>query len=354
MKKNKCPVCNKECVMLLTHITKMTDDKHKNYVKSIYEEIDPYLKNNLYVYEIEKELQNKYPFKIKTLIESRSLQMYKGSRREVIFKERRKGKENPVFKNGTIKKISNTVLTLWKNGKYDSRINGMTGKTGKTNPKFNIKTYLKNRFGEICMVYHHELKCNIKECSFNQKIINIHHIDENHSNFLISNLEPFCVSHHMDNHYKKDRNILPFVEITRDFKFDSAHNLLNYDGKCKNLHGHTYFLSVSIKKRINKETGMVMDFSILNKMVNEHIIEEFDHNYINDVMKENPTAENMLIWIWERLEKIALLKGISKIKIWESPESSAEVTKEDMLNSKLYLDTYYNDIESFFNKKEKK
>jgi 6-pyruvoyltetrahydropterin/6-carboxytetrahydropterin synthase len=353
MKKNKCPVCNKEYLNLTLHLIKKQDLNHKKYIKSVYEEIDKYLKNNLYVFEIEKILEDKYPFKTESLINSRSYQIYKGNRRKIIFQQRRKGKENPVFKEGTIEKISHTVSTLWKDGKYDSRINGMKGRIGKKHPEFNIKTYLRNRFSKICLTYHHKLECNAEKCTFNQNIINVHHVDENYSNFLITNLEPLCVSHHMDNHYRKDRNLQPFVEITRDFKFDSAHNLLNYDGKCKKLHGHTYFLSVSIKKRINKESGMVMDFSTLNKIVNKYIVEEFDHGYINDIMEENPTAENMLVWIWGRLEKNALLKGMNKIKIWESPESSAEVTKDDMLNSTAYLKTYYDDMEKFFNEKIK-
>lgn len=351
MEKIKCPVCNKIVNNFLSHCSMKKDIEHKNYIESIYKEIDVYLEKDFYVFEIEKELQSKYLFKIKSLISKRSKQLYKGKRREKVFKERRKGDNNPVFNDGIIEKISNTVLSLWKNGNYDSRINGMSGKHGKENPKFNLGIYLKNSYNKICETYHKGLKCNIDNCKYDQKIINVHHIDEDHSNFLISNLEPLCVSHHMDFHYN-ERNKQPFVEITRDFKFDSAHNLLNYKGKCQFLHGHTYFLSISIKKRIDKETGMVLDFSILNKIVNDCIIEEFDHKYINDVMEQNPTAENMLIWIWERLEKIGLLKGLIRIKLWETPESCAEVTKNDMLNSDSYLDTYYEDIQKYLNSKE--
>jgi len=57
------------------------------------------------------------------------------------------------------------------------------------------------------------------------------------------------------------------VEITREFTFDSCHKLLDYDGKCANLHGHTYHLQISLKRRINPKTGMVIDFGDLNRIV---------------------------------------------------------------------------------------
>lgn len=346
----KCIICNKEVKNICIHISKKQDIHHKKFVKKIYSELDPLLKTSLFVREIDEIFIEKYGFSIKSFIGKRSKELFP-IRRLSPTTERRRGKNNPVFTNDTINKIKRTVKKSWDNGKYENRINGMLGKTGKLNSRFKIRKHLKPIYNEICEMYHNGLRCISNNCKYDNNIINVHHVDENHSNFLISNLEPYCVSHHMNFHYKKNRKLQPFVEVTRDFKFDSAHNLLNYEGKCKNLHGHTYFLSISIKKRVNQETGMVIDFSILNKVVNDYIIDEFDHKYINDIMKENPTAENMLIWIWERLEKVALLKGLSKIKIWESPESSAEVTKEDMLNSDFYLDTYYNDLEKFRNNK---
>lgn len=105
--------------------------------------------------------------------------------------------------------------------------------------------------------------------------------------------------------------------ITKKFTFDSAHNLKNYKGKCKNLHGHTYVLYVTIIGEINKKSGMVMDFSDINYIVKEKVINSFDHNYINKILKQ-PTAENMSVWIWDKLKKH--LK-IYKIELWETPDS---------------------------------
>lgn len=351
MEENVCPICNKKSKSINSHLTKKTDDKHKNFIIKLKEDIKYYLNKNYYVFEINEIIKKKYliNFDVKSIISKYSKEI--GINGYNIISIRRKGGGNPVFTNGTIDKIKNSVKALWDNGVYDNRVNGMTGKTGKDDPKFNLITYLKRRYKNLCYAYHGK-KCINNNCKFDQSKIDVHHIDEDHSNFLLSNLEPFCIRHHMNYHYESSKK--PFIEITREFRFESAHNILNYSGNCKNLHGHSYILHVSIRKRINSETGMVMDFSILDKIVNEHVVENLDHKYINEVMKENPTAENMLIWIWEKLEKEALLKGLTKIKLWETEKSSAEITKYDVLKSEEYLKTYYYDIEKYLKKQEDK
>ncbi|MFO7873956.1 MAG: 6-carboxytetrahydropterin synthase [Bacteroidales bacterium] len=74
----------------------------------------------------------------------------------------------------------------------------------------------------------------------------------------------------------------PVIRITKHFHFEAAHALWNYDGPCKNIHGHSYQLYVTVKGRpINKpdhpKHGMLIDFSMLKDIVNEHIIEPYDH-----------------------------------------------------------------------------
>jgi 6-pyruvoyltetrahydropterin/6-carboxytetrahydropterin synthase len=96
------------------------------------------------------------------------------------------------------------------------------------------------------------------------------------------------------------------------FYFDSAHYLPDYCGKCENLHGHTYRLEVVIEDGV-KEDGMVLDFTILKGIVVEEVIDKLDHMGLNDILK-NPTAENIVEWIWARLEKRLPLKSI---KLWE-------------------------------------
>ena len=72
------------------------------------------------------------------------------------------------------------------------------------------------------------------------------------------------------------------IRITKEFQFEMAHALWNYDGKCKNIHGHTYILYVTIigvpeKDKNSPKNGMVMDFGDLKKIVMENIVDKHDH-----------------------------------------------------------------------------
>ncbi|MBP6557998.1 MAG: 6-carboxytetrahydropterin synthase [Flavobacterium sp.] len=72
------------------------------------------------------------------------------------------------------------------------------------------------------------------------------------------------------------------IRITKQFSFETGHALYGYDGKCKNVHGHSYKLSVTvigqpITDTSNVKYGMVIDFSDLKKIVKEEIVDIFDH-----------------------------------------------------------------------------
>jgi len=72
------------------------------------------------------------------------------------------------------------------------------------------------------------------------------------------------------------------IRITKQFSFETGHALFGYDGKCRNVHGHSYKLSVTvignpISDNFNVKFGMVIDFSDLKKIVKEEIVEVFDH-----------------------------------------------------------------------------
>ena len=127
---------------------------------------------------------------------------------------------------------------------------------------------------------------------------------------------------------------MPKVSIVKKFKFDSAHCLPNHEGMCQRLHGHSYVLEIGIEgypQKSGAETGMVMDFGNLKQIVNREVIDKLDHRLINETI-ENPTAENMAIWIWETLMFDAHLKGISKITLWETPSSRACLNVKGMLS----------------------
>ena len=75
------------------------------------------------------------------------------------------------------------------------------------------------------------------------------------------------------------------VRITKEFKFEMAHALHGYDGLCKNIHGHSYKLFVTVKGEIkndkgNPKDGMVLDFDILKSIVKPDIINKYDHSLV--------------------------------------------------------------------------
>jgi len=81
------------------------------------------------------------------------------------------------------------------------------------------------------------------------------------------------------------------IRITKEFHFEMAHALLNYDGLCSSIHGHSYILSVTllgdpIKNNAHPQNGMVIDFTLLKNIVKENIIDKHDHALM--LNKETP------------------------------------------------------------------
>ena len=104
--------------------------------------------------------------------------------------------------------------------------------------------------------------------------------------------------------------------VCKEFTFDAAHHLTEYKGKCENIHGHTYKLQVCINEQV-KEDGLAFDFVKLKKIVNENVVDILDHSDLNDMFGQ-PSAENIVIWIWDKLKD---LLSLDEIKLWESPGS---------------------------------
>ena len=140
------------------------------------------------------------------------------------------------------------------------------------------------------------------------------------------------------------------IRITKQFNFETGHALYGYDGKCKNVHGHSYKLSVTvIGKPItdvsNVKFGMVIDFSDLKKIVKEEIVDVFDHATVFnqntphvELAKElkdrghhvilvnyQPTSENMVIDFSTKIKK-RLPENIElfSLKLQETDTSFAE------------------------------
>lgn len=99
--------------------------------------------------------------------------------------------------------------------------------------------------------------------------------------------------------------------------FDAAHRLLNYEGKCRNLHGHRWQVKLYLKSGELNEQGMVMDFSDIKKIL-EKILP--DHQYLNEIYSFNPTCENICHHLFYQIKKeIPILHGL---ELFESPNAS--------------------------------
>ena len=109
--------------------------------------------------------------------------------------------------------------------------------------------------------------------------------------------------------------------IFKKFSFDSAHFLPNVadDHKCKNVHGHTYHLTVFIEGDLDPKLGWVMDFTDLKKVI-DPLLKRIDHKFLNDIQGlENPTCEIFAKWVWDEI--IVDLPGLYKIELNETPTS---------------------------------
>jgi 6-pyruvoyltetrahydropterin/6-carboxytetrahydropterin synthase len=102
-----------------------------------------------------------------------------------------------------------------------------------------------------------------------------------------------------------------------DFDFNAAHRLPHYDGPCRNTHGHNYRLRVVVEGRVDPATGLTTDFLVIKRLVQEHVLQTIDHNDLNLVV-DNPTAENVVTWIWQRLQ--AALPGLTELQLFETPD----------------------------------
>ena len=116
------------------------------------------------------------------------------------------------------------------------------------------------------------------------------------------------------------------MDIYVSLSFDAAHRLpaVPAGHKCGNLHGHTFAVEVYVQGDVAQDTGWVADFGDIKAIVKPYI-DQLDHTYLNDIAGlENPTSENIAVWICRKLEPE--LAGLSKIVVKESPTSGAVYT----------------------------
>lgn len=145
------------------------------------------------------------------------------------------------------------------------------------------------------------------------------------------------------------------IRITKQFTFETGHALYGYDGKCKNVHGHSYKLSVTvigtpITDTDNVKYGMVIDFTDLKKIVKHEIVDIFDHATVfnkntphvelADELKQRghhvilvdyqPTSENMVIDFADKIKKqLPGSVSLHSLRLQETDTSFAEWHQSD-------------------------
>jgi len=113
-----------------------------------------------------------------------------------------------------------------------------------------------------------------------------------------------------------------WMTVSKKVRFDAAHFLPNYIGKCQNLHGHSWSIEIAVEGPVDEHSGMVVDFTILSTFL-KGICNTFDHTLLNGKIP-NPTAENIVKYIKEQSTINGIGgKGLRWIKVWESEDSMA-------------------------------
>jgi 6-pyruvoyltetrahydropterin/6-carboxytetrahydropterin synthase len=134
------------------------------------------------------------------------------------------------------------------------------------------------------------------------------------------------------------------ISITKTFTFEAAHKISNYQGSCRNVHGHSYKLWVTIGAEHLGEDDMVFDFKLLKELVKCKIIDKLDHALILKKNHENmhlfkdftdkffymetePTAERMVEWMGGQLQPhLPKHVFLAKIVLYETENSLVEMT----------------------------
>ncbi len=112
-------------------------------------------------------------------------------------------------------------------------------------------------------------------------------------------------------------------EVKIETQFSSAHHLLNYKGKCENVHGHNWKVEVTARGENLDKSNILIDFKLLKKATNE-IIEYLDHKDLNELEEfkgESPSSEFIAKLIFCKIKE--QIKEVSRVDIWETPTSKA-------------------------------
>lgn len=114
------------------------------------------------------------------------------------------------------------------------------------------------------------------------------------------------------------------MKITQAFTFEAAHRLpqVPETHRCHRMHGHSYRVELRLEGEIDPRTGFVVDFFDVEAAF-APLLERLDHHCLNEIEGlENPTAENIAVWIWERVGP--LLPLLAAVSVYETPHCWAE------------------------------
>jgi len=128
-------------------------------------------------------------------------------------------------------------------------------------------------------------------------------------------------------------------KISKSITFSYGHRLIEYDGKCKNLHGHNGKIEIVLESNILDKRGMVVDFSEVKNKIKKWIDKELDHRMLISskdpwlaplsqldptvvAVDFNPTAENLAKMIYQRIKDLGF--PVSSVKLWETDTSCAD------------------------------
>ena len=119
-------------------------------------------------------------------------------------------------------------------------------------------------------------------------------------------------------------------KLRKTKRIEASHQLPNHDGKCRNLHGHTWTITVEVRgtelQHGGPKDGMLVDYADLSDMMKYHV-EVLDHRHLNDVL-ENPTSENLAYKLY--CDILAFVKEkscrctLSRVIVSETQDSQAE------------------------------
>jgi len=115
--------------------------------------------------------------------------------------------------------------------------------------------------------------------------------------------------------------------LTIQTHFAAAHNLVNYQGDCENLHGHNWKVEVQVSARDLDKAGLGIDFKVLKKETN-NLLDLLDHKYLNDLemfQGQSPSSENISRYLFDQLGQRLNSDNVrvEEVRVWESENACA-------------------------------